>query len=47
MVDPQVISQFIGVLVLQISANPFNDVVLAPSFDELCEFFHAIPQGEE
>jgi hypothetical protein len=47
MVDPQVISQFIGVLVLQISASPFNNFVLAPSLDELREFFHAIPQGEE
>jgi hypothetical protein len=41
MVDPQVISQIIGVLVLQISASP-----LAP-LDELKEFFHAVPQGEE
>jgi len=47
MVDPQVISQIIGVPVLQISASPFNDVVLASSLDELREFFHAVPQGEE
>jgi hypothetical protein len=47
MVDPQVISQIIGVLVLQISASPFNEVVLAPSLDELREFFHAVPQGVE
>jgi hypothetical protein len=33
--------------VLQISASPFNEVVLAPSLDELMEFFHAVPQGEE
>lgn len=46
-VDPQVISQIIGVLVLQISASPFNEVVLASSLDELWEFFHVIPQGEE
>jgi hypothetical protein len=43
MVDPQVINQIIGVPVLQISASPFNDVVLAPSLDELREFFHAVP----
>jgi len=47
MVDSQVISQIIGVPVLQISANPFNEVVLAPSLDELREFFHVVPQGEE
>jgi hypothetical protein len=43
MVDPQVISQIIWVLVLHISASPFNEVVLAPSLDELKEFFHAVP----
>jgi hypothetical protein len=47
MVDPQVINQIIRVPVLQISASPFNDVVLPPSLDELREFFHAVPQGEE
>jgi hypothetical protein len=47
MVDPQVISQIIGVPVLQISASPFNEVLVAPSLDDLREFFHAIPQGEE
>jgi len=46
MVDPQVISQIIEVPVLQISASPFNDV-LAPSLDELREFFHVVPQGED
>jgi hypothetical protein len=46
-VDPQIISKIIGVLVLQISASPFNEVVLAPSLDELREFFHAVPQGKE
>lgn len=46
MVDPQVISQIIGVPVLQISDSPFNDVVLAPSLDELREFFHSIQQEE-
>jgi hypothetical protein len=43
MVDPQVINQIIGVLVLQISASPFNDAFLAPSLDELREFFNAVP----
>jgi hypothetical protein len=47
MVDPQVISQIIRVPVLQISASPFHEVVLAPSLDEFREFFHAVPQGEE
>jgi hypothetical protein len=46
-VDPQIISQFIGVPVLQISASPYNEVVLPPSLDDLREFFHAVPQGEE
>jgi endonuclease V-like protein UPF0215 family len=43
MVDPQAINQIIGVPVIQISASPFNNVVLALSLDELCEFFHAVP----
>jgi len=47
MVDPQVISQIIGLPVLQILASPFNDVVLALSLDELHEFFHAVSWGEE
>jgi hypothetical protein len=47
MVDPQVISQIMGVPVLQISASPFYEVVVAPSLDDLREFFHAVPQGEE
>jgi hypothetical protein len=46
MVDPQVISQIIGVPVLHIFASPYNEVVLPPSLDELREFFH-ISQGEE
>jgi len=46
-VDPKVISKIIGVPVLQISASPYNEVVLTPSLDELGEFFHAVPQGEE
>jgi hypothetical protein len=32
---------------LSFSANPFNEVVEVPSLDDLREFFHAIPQGEE
>jgi hypothetical protein len=46
-VDPQVINHIIRVLVLKISAIPYNEVVLPPSLDDLREFFHAIPQGEE
>jgi hypothetical protein len=45
-VDPQIISQFIGVPVLDLPSSPFNDVVLPPSMDELREFFHVAPQGE-
>jgi hypothetical protein len=47
MVDPQVISQIIRVLVHQISGSPYNEVVLPPSLDDLRDFFHAVPQGEE
>jgi len=47
MVDPMVINQIIDVPMLQISTSPFNKVMLAPSLDELREFFHAVPQGEE
>jgi hypothetical protein len=46
-VDPQIISQFIGVPVLQVSGSPYNEVVLPPSLDDLREFFQAVPQGEE
>jgi hypothetical protein len=46
-VDPQVISHIIRVPVLVISANPYNEVVLPPSLDDLREFFHAIPHDEE
>jgi hypothetical protein len=46
-VDPQIISQFIGVPVLQLLANPYNEVVLPLSLDDLREFFQAVPQGEE
>jgi hypothetical protein len=46
-VDPQIISHFIGVLVLELPDSPYNEVVLPPSMDDLREFFHAIPQGEE
>jgi hypothetical protein len=38
LVDPQVISQIIGVPVLQISASPFNEVVFAPSLDSGSSF---------
>jgi hypothetical protein len=44
-VDPKVISEIIGVLVLQISASPYNEVVLPPSLDELRKFFPCCPSG--
>jgi len=46
-VDPQIISRFIGVPVLEIFGSPYNEVVLPPSMDDLREFFRANPQGEE
>lgn len=46
-VDPQIISQFIRVPVLQLSPSPYNEVVLPPSMDDLREFFHAVSQGVE
>jgi hypothetical protein len=46
-VDPQVISHIIRVLVLEILASPYNEVVLPPSLNDLKEFFLAVPQGEE
>jgi hypothetical protein len=33
--------------VLQISGSPYNEVVLPPSLDDLRDFFHVDPQGEE
>jgi hypothetical protein len=45
-VVPQIISQFIGVPVLDLPASLFNKVVLPPSMDELREFFHMAPQCE-
>jgi len=45
-IDPQTISRFVGVLVLDLPASPYNEVVLPPSMDDLREFFHAVPQGE-
>jgi hypothetical protein len=46
-VDPQIINHFIGVPVLDMPGSPYNEVVLPPSMDDLREFFHAVPQGEE
>jgi len=46
-IDPQVISHIIRVPVLEISASQYHEVVLPPSLDDLMEFFHSIPQGEE
>jgi hypothetical protein len=47
MVDPETVSMIINVPMLQISTSPFNEVVLPPSLDELRDFFHVVPQGEE
>lgn len=41
-IDPQVISKIIGVLVLHISVRPFNEVVEAPTSEDLREFFQAV-----
>jgi hypothetical protein len=46
-VDPQIISHFIGVPVLDLPGSPYKEVVFSPSMDDLWEFFHAVPQGEE
>jgi hypothetical protein len=46
-VDSQIISHFIGVPILDLHARPYNEVVIPPSMDDLREFFHAVPQGEE
>jgi hypothetical protein len=46
-VDPQIISHFLGVPVLEQPGSPYNEVVLPPSMDDLREFFHAVPQGKE
>jgi len=44
-VDPQIISHFLKVPVLELPASPYNVVMLPPSMDDLREFFHAV--GEE
>jgi hypothetical protein len=44
-VDPQVISHIIRVLVLEISASPYNEVVLPPSLDDLREFSMPFPKA--
>jgi hypothetical protein len=46
-VDPHIISHFIGVPVLELAGSPYNEAVIPPSMDDLREFFHAVPQGEE
>jgi hypothetical protein len=46
-IDPQIINQFIGVPILQMSTSPYNEVVLPLSMDDLRQFFHAVRQGEE
>jgi hypothetical protein len=42
-IDPQIIDRIIGVPVLHISASPFNEVVEAPTLEDLREFFNAVP----
>jgi len=42
-VDPQIISRFIGVPVVQISGSPYNEVVIPSSLDDLKIFFRAVP----
>jgi hypothetical protein len=46
-IDPQVITRIIGVPVLHISASPFNEVVKAPTLENLREFFNVVPQDKE
>jgi hypothetical protein len=46
-VDPPIISQFIVVPILQIPGSPYNEVVIPHSLNDLNEFFHVVPQGEE
>jgi len=46
-VDPQIISHFIRAPILELPGSPYNEVVIPPSMDDLREFFHAVPQGEE
>jgi hypothetical protein len=46
-IDPQVINRIIGIPMLHISASPFNEIVEAPTLEDLKEFFQAVPQGEE
>jgi hypothetical protein len=45
-VDPQTISRFLGVPVLDLPASSYNEMVLPPSRDDLREFFHAVPQSD-
>jgi len=46
-IDPHIISQIIGVPVLQQSTSLYNEVVLPPSLDDLREFYQNVPHGEE
>jgi hypothetical protein len=46
-VDPQIISQVIGVPILEMPCSPYKEVVLPPSMEDLREFFDAVPHGEE
>jgi hypothetical protein len=46
-IDPQVISDLIDVSVLPISANPLSEDMEPPTLEQLREYFHAHPQGNE
>jgi hypothetical protein len=43
-VDPQIISHFIRVPVLELPSSSYNEVVTPPSMDDLREFFHTVPR---
>jgi hypothetical protein len=43
-IDPQINSHFIRVPVLEMPGNPYNEVVLFSSMEDLREFFHVVPQ---
>jgi hypothetical protein len=42
-IDPQIISHFIRVPVLELRGSPYNEVVIPSSMDDLREFFHVVP----
>jgi hypothetical protein len=46
-IGPQVISALNDVLVLPISASPFSEDMEPPTLEQLRDYFHAHPQGNE